>query len=238
VFCLCCKLFSIMPRVPDPTRRFICRICQRETGHWPLASGPVKDSEKRLQREESSYQLFAVVQCRDCKSTTYCLDTCVHPGHMMGDTYVQQTDYFPPVPVRIRPEWVGRLQDGYQSILAEIYQAIDNSLFFLASTGTRTAVDQLIVDKIGDAGSFEDKILKLVANKTIDEEEGKILVALIDAGSASAHRSYRPDPEKMNHMMEILEAIFYKSLIEPEKKKDLARKAEELSQSTPPRKTF
>jgi Domain of unknown function (DUF4145) len=226
-----------MPQLPDPTIRIICRICQRETGHWPLASGRVKDSEKRLQNEESSYQLFAVLQCRDCKSTTYCLDTRVHPGHMMGDSYVQQRDYFPPVPVRIRPEWFCRLQDGYQSILAEVYQAIDNSLFFLASTGTRTAVDQLIVDKIGDAGSFEDKILKLVASKIIDDAEGKILIALIDAGSASAHRSNRPDLEKMNHMMEILEAIFYKLLIEPEKKKEPARKTEELRQSTPPRKT-
>jgi hypothetical protein len=226
-----------MPQLPDLTRRFICRMCQRETSHWPLAHGLVRGSEKRLQNEESSYQSFHILQCRDCKSTTYCLDTCVHPGHMMGDSYVQRTDYFPPVPVRIRPEWFGSLQDGYQSILAEVYQAIDNSLFFLASTGTRTAVDQLIVDKIGDAGSFGDKIQKLVASKIIDDAEGKNLVALIDAGSASAHRSYRPDLEKMNHMMEILEAIFYKLLIEPEKKKELARKAEELRQSTPPRKT-
>ena len=65
---------------------------------------------------------------------------------MIGDSYIAQTDYLPPVPVRTKPEWFGRLPQGYQSILAEVYQAIDNSLFFLASTGTRTAVDQLIVE--------------------------------------------------------------------------------------------
>jgi hypothetical protein len=156
---------------------------------------------------------------------------------MIGSPYINQTDYFPPLPVRTKPEWFDRLPNGYQSILSEVYQAIDNSLFFLASTGTRTSVDRLIVEKIGDVGSFKDKILKLVASQIIDDAEGNILVALIDAGSASAHRNFRPDLENINHMMEILEAIFYKLLIEPEKKKELARKAEELRQSTPPRKT-
>jgi hypothetical protein len=83
---------------------------------------------------------------------------------MIGDPYIKHTDYFRPLPVRTKPEWFDRLPSGYQSILSEVDQAIDNSPFFLSSTGTRTAVDQLIVDKIGDAGSFEDKILKLVGS--------------------------------------------------------------------------
>ncbi|TKB69584.1 MAG: DUF4145 domain-containing protein [Nitrospira sp.] len=223
-------------QLPDPTRRFICRTCQRETGHWPIAHGPVKGSEKLLLGQETSSQIFQVVQCRDCKSTTYCLDTRVHPGHMMGDSYVERTDYFPPLQVRTRPDWFSQLPEGYQSILAEVYQAIDNSLFFLASTGTRTAVDQLIVEKIGDAGRFEDKIIELVERKIIDNTQGEMLLALINAGSASAHRSYKPDSETINHMMDILEAIFYSLLIEPDKRKDLERKAAEIRKSTPPRK--
>ncbi|MEO7863280.1 MAG: hypothetical protein ABIU05_23155, partial [Nitrospirales bacterium] len=39
---------------------------------------------------------------------------------------------------RTRPEWLSNLQGGYQYILGDIYQAIDDSLFFLASTGMRT----------------------------------------------------------------------------------------------------
>jgi len=222
-----------MPRVSDMRSLFLCRICQRESVHVAIANGPLKRSATTR-----SYQTFQVVQCSTCESTTYVIETHVHPGPMMGDPEIQSMEFFPPVPVRIRPEWFARLPEAYQSILAEVYRAIDNSLYFLASTGTRTAVDQLLVEKIGDVGRFEEKILKLVGSQVIDDAEGKLLVALIDAGSASAHRNYRPDLEKINHMMEILEAIFYKLLIEPEKKKDLARKAEELSRSTPPRKTL
>lgn len=228
--------------IPDTTQRLTCRICQRETGHESLAAGRVDGSEKHEKTGHNSFyvrsrQSFIVLQCRDCKSTIYCLETLnFRNPQLMQITCDRQTEYFPPLPKRTRPEWLSNIQDGYQAILGEVYQAIDNSLFFLASTGTRTAVDQLIVEKIGDVGTFKDKIRKLVEDTSIDATEGEFLVALIDAGSASAHRSYKPTPENMNHMMEILEAIFYKLLIEPERKKELTRKAEELRQATPPRK--
>ena len=217
------------------TRRFICRICQRKTGHWPIANGQVKGSEKKLKRSESSFKTFQVVQCKDCGTTTYCIDTKIHPGPMIGDSYTKNTEYFPPIPLRIKPEWYSYLTENYQAILDEVYMALDNSLFFLSSTGTRTALDQLIIEKIGDIGDFKTKIKKLVANKIIDETESAMLLAVIDAGSASAHRSYRPDNELINHMMDILEAVFYKLVVEPEKKKELKKKAEELRKSTPKR---
>jgi len=154
-------------KIPDPTKRFICRQCQRETGHWPIAHGDVKGSLKKLERGESSFQTFQVFQCKDCGVTTYCIDTKIHPGPMMGDSWTQTTDYYPPLPLRIKPVWYVYLPDDYQAILNEVYNALDNSLFFLASTGTRTALDQLIVEKIGDAGNFNAKLKKLVTNNII-----------------------------------------------------------------------
>ena len=223
-------------KIPDMTRRFMCRACQRETGHWPIANGELKGSYKKLERERSSVQTFQVMQCKDCGTTTYCIDTRIHPGYMMGDSYIETTDYFPPLPLRTKPAWYGSLSKGYQTILAEVYQAIDNSLFFLSSTGVRTAIDKLIVEKIGDAGGFKDKVDRLVAKKIIDDTDGEMLLALIDAGSASAHRSYKPKPEIINHMMDILEDIFFKLLVEPKKKKELKKKADKLRKSTPKRK--
>jgi hypothetical protein len=223
-------------KVPDMTRRFICRTCQRETGHWPIANGPIKGSEKILKGTETSFQTFQVVQCKDCGATVYCIDTQIHPGPMMGDRYTHKTDYFPPLPMRTKPKWFSSLAECYQTTLSEVYQAVDNSLFFLSSTGARTALDQLIVEKIGDAGNFKDKVKQLVARKIIDDKEKVMLLAVIDAGSASAHRSYKPDPTMINHMMDILEAIFYKLLIEPEEKKVLEKKARDLLKSTPKRR--
>lgn len=216
------------------TRRFLCRICQRETGHWPIANGQVKGSEKKLKRGESSFKTFQVVQCKDCGATTYCIDTKIHLAPMIGDSYIKNK-YFPPIPLRIKPEWYSYLTENYQAILDEVYTALDNSLFFLSSIGIRTALDQLIIEKIGDIGNFKTKVKKLVANKIIDEAESAMLLSVIDAGSASTHRSYRPDNELINHMMNILEAVFYKLVVELEKKKELKKKAEEVRKSTPKR---
>ena len=154
---------------------------------------------------------------------------------MMGDSYVQETTYYPALTKRIKPDWYNSLADHYQSVLFEVYSAIDNELFFLASSGTRTALDQLIVEKIGDTGCFDQKVQKLVRENIIDEDEKEMLLAVIDAGSASAHRSYSPELSAIKHMMDILETIFYKLLIEPKKKEELKAKAKELRKLTPKR---
>jgi hypothetical protein len=156
---------------------------------------------------------------------------------MMGDSYTQSTLYYPPLPFRVRPKWYHELPEFYQHILDEVYQALDNSLFFLASTGTRTALDLLIVEKIGDIGSFKAKLGQLCSTGMIDSAEQDMLLAVIDAGNASAHRSYKPDDEAMNHMMEILEEIFYKMIVAPSRKRDLTAKAKALRETTPKRDT-
>jgi len=154
---------------------------------------------------------------------------------MMGDSYVQETTYYPALTKRIKPDWYNSLADPYQSVLSEVYSAIDNELFFLASSGIRTALDQLIVEKIGDIGRFDQKVQKLVSENIIDEDEKEMLLPVIDAGSASAHRSYKPELSAIKHIMDILAAIFYKLLIEPEEKEELKAKAKELRKVTPKR---
>lgn len=223
-------------RFPNMTRRFLCRQCQRETGHRILASGVVGGTEKKLEREESSSQTFQVFQCEDCGVTTYCVETKIHPGHMMGDPYIQSTHYYPPLPLRIKPSWYGCLPNDYQDIFNEVYTALDNSLFCLASIGARTALDKLIVERITDAGTFKEKLKELVTKGTIDETEKIKFSAVIDAGSASAHRNCKPCSKSMNYIMDILEKIFYNLVIEPEENKELLRKAEELRKSIPKRK--
>jgi hypothetical protein len=133
--------------ISDLKRRFRCRDCQRETSHWSIKGGRVSGSERPLEGPSSSFQMFQVVQCQECRSITFCVDTMIHPGPMIGHSYTQCTEYYPPLPFRAKPEWYDDLPEFYQHVLNEIYQALDNSLFFLASTGTRTALDRLMVEK-------------------------------------------------------------------------------------------
>lgn len=205
------------------------------TKHILIANGQVKGTRKQFQGDSHSFQTFELVQCGDCGSHTYCLDTKMYPGHMMGDIYTESTQYFPPVPFRLKPEWYWQLSEKYREILNEIYSALDNSLFFLASTGTRTVLDQLIVEKIGDVGGFKAKVTELMDRGTIDEDEKEMLLAVIDAGSASAHRNFRPSDDLLKSMMDILEEVLFKLLVAPSRKRKLKEKAKAIKKATPKR---
>lgn len=222
-------------KIPENSRSFICRGCRRTTKHIPIFNGQVRESKKQLQGNSHSFQTFELVQCRECGSHTYCLDTKIYPGHMMGDTYTECSEYFPPVPFRLKPEWYVELSEKYKEILNEIYSALDNSLFFLASCGTRTVIDQLIVEKIGDIGGFETKIVELINKGIIDEDEKEMFLAVINAGSASAHRNFRPTDDLLKSMMDIMEEILFKLLITPNRKRELKNKAKAIKKATPQR---
>ena len=153
----------------------------------------------------------------------------------MGDSYIEEFHYYPPLPFRIRPEWYKKLARNYKVVLNEIYKALDESLFILASIGARTAIDKLMVDRIGDAGSFENKLKQLVERGVIDKTDKEILSSVINTGSASAHRSFCPNQRHLRHIMDILETIFFKLIIEPGEKQKLAKKAKSLLAATPNR---
>jgi hypothetical protein len=113
---------------------------------------------------------------------------------------------------------------------------VDNRLLFLASSGIRTAIDQLIVAKIGDVGNFKTKLDTLESKSIIDPDEKEFLGAVIDAGSASAHRSFCPEVETIYQMLDILESIFFKILIAPKRRDALKNKAKAIRGETPKRK--
>jgi hypothetical protein len=166
---------------------------------------------------------------------TFLIDHYV--GHnISGDPGVERTEYYPALTFRFKPLWFTDLPESYQETLNEVYIALDNSLYRLASAGTRTAIDCLIIDQIGDVGTFKDKVEGLVNKGVIDNDEKDILLALIDAGSASMHRSFKPDRDLVEHMMDILDKILFKICIEPKEKEDLRKKAEALRKKTPKRK--
>lgn len=223
-----------MPELPDPTRIFICRTCQRETHHWSICRKRVDEDNVKINSRTYSWRISSTMKCRDCGTLTFLIDTFV-VHNMGGDPGVQNTVYFPPLPFRIRPIWLSKLPKNYLNLLKEVYNALDNSLYILASSGTRTVIDCLITEQIGDIGGFEEKVKELVNRRLIDNDEKDILLALIDAGSASMHRSFYPSKDLINHMIDILEKIVFKFCIEPEEKQALKKKAQALRKKTPKR---
>jgi hypothetical protein len=210
--------------------RLYCNLCERETTHLELGSGRLENFDPIEAKENRTYQ---VLVCRECGHVTYRTLYWIHD--FGGDPYVDKMDVFPPPSFRPRPKWYARLDERYRLILDEVYLALDHGMFFIASTGTRTALDSLIVDRIEDIGDFKEKIDELVKRAILEPDLGELLRKVIDAGSASAHRGFKPDAESIKTMMDITEQIFYRVCIEPKDRYQLKVKAEELQKQTPKR---
>jgi hypothetical protein len=213
-----------------------CNKCIRETRHSILAS--VKQSGSSSEFEElgiyGEYQ-HQILQCRGCEYVTYrTISWFAEAQHDDYHTVYEENRY--PLPVsHQKPVWFNQLSGVLQSILDEMYTAIQHDLRYLAAVGARTALDIVIVDKIGDIGTFAEKIKNLEKSEFISNEEAELITAVVEAGNASAHRGYFPDKKHLISMIEILESLLHKFYVQDSDKKKLLSVARNIKKVVPPR---
>jgi hypothetical protein len=128
-----------------------------------------------------------------------------------------ETVYWPSVTARQRPKWLETLRSRDKSLgllLDEMYSALDADLRVLAAIGARTAFDRASeLLGVDPAISFQEKLDSLGVNGKISLDEETTLDALVDAGSAAAHRAWRPQTDELNTMVDVVESFLYRSLI-------------------------
>ena len=96
--------------------------------------------------------------------------------------------------------------------------------------GARTLVDMAFLDKIGDAGTFKDKLKALEEQGFIGHRNREVLTAALDAGHAAAHRGHKYSTDQVNQVMDIVENLLQAIYILP-------HGAASLKMATPLRKT-
>ena len=74
---------------------------------------------------------------------------------------------------------------------------------------------------IDPANTFAEKLNELTKSGRIGTTERDNLDALTDAGSAAAHRGWRPTLRQLDTMMSILEAFLYRTFVLEEEVKRL-----------------
>jgi hypothetical protein len=143
-------------------------------------------------------------------------------------TYWPSPSPSPPRARRPRPPWLGFAYDdhpelsiGFASdypelatLLCELYTALDNGLPILATIGMRTVFD-CASQKLGTDPnqSFADKLKELTAGNKIGGEEKEMLSVLADAGSAAAHRGWKPPEDDIDHLMDALENFLVRAFV-------------------------
>jgi hypothetical protein len=125
--------------------------------------------------------------------------------------------YWPAPSKRIVPEWVYDLiliDHDLSDIISDIYIALNNNLRMLAKIGIRTGFDQASrLLGVDPNQTFAKKLCALLELGKIGSDEKETLNILTDGGNAAAHRGWKPEPEQLSTMMNVIEAFLYRAFI-------------------------
>lgn len=205
-----------------------CNRCLRRTRHAVLfrkvVEEPEIDDEGGLAYMETT--TYELLECRGCESfklrSTYQFNH-EHP----------EESYFPPAVTRPTPRWMATWQfqmshRALHSLFQEVYAALHAGSNRLAMMGARTLIDMVMLDKVGDHGTFAKNLDKMLAAGLISGANRNFLEAAIDAGSAAAHRGHRAEDGDLGNVMDIVENLTQAVY-------SLGAAADTLRTNTPPR---
>jgi hypothetical protein len=103
--------------------------------------------------------------------------------------------------------WLTHLPVLIRSLWEEVYQALRVGSFTLVAHGTRTLVERLAQDLIGDAGSFAQTLRALHEHGIISRREWERLTVAVEVGHAVVHRQLNVGQKEASALVHIIEAV-------------------------------
>jgi uncharacterized protein YutE (UPF0331/DUF86 family) len=200
-----------------------CNNCQHKTDHTILSVNEIKGNEPYDEEYYVSWSnTYTLYECKGC-----------HEVHMEKVFWFSEWDevektIYPPRISRKTPKWIESVPKKQKELLEEIYIALAANCTNLAVMGARSLIDLFILDKIGDSGTFIQKMQKLEENGFISKEQKEYINAALDTGHAVVHRGFNPDDDVVNKVMDIIENLLINY--------SLKKAGKELKRVTPKRK--
>ncbi|MFT8646417.1 DUF4145 domain-containing protein [Gluconacetobacter sp.] len=130
--------------------------------------------------------------------------------------------FLPPTIWRKTPVWLSVLTYTGEDknlhlfgIMTEVYEALNARLDTLAAIGIRTSFE-VVAEILGAPDiNFQKKIRWLVDNKAgLLTSEEEAFRTLVEAGNAAAHRGWRPKPEVIDALMNLLEGLVRRDIVD------------------------
>ena len=125
-------------------------------------------------------------------------------------------EYFPPSITRQKPQWRRQFLpfngylNSYDGLCDEIYGALAMGAHRLATMDIRALVERLMIDQVGDQGTFENNVKAFFsAGHVATNQQGMFRDTLIEAGHAAMHRDFEPSADTVNTLLDIVEGIMH-----------------------------
>lgn len=169
---------------------------------------------------------YCILQCCGCdtaffRSTEYHSES-VNYGYdrFTGEEYREadlDIKYWPSPAARERPDWlilVESFNSNLYSIVEQTYRAIDNNILTLAAIGIRTSVEcSANAFGINTNQSFQKILIDLEKEGRIGESEKDLLVTVVEAGNAAAHRGWSPKIDQFDILMAVVEQFLHRNIV-------------------------
>jgi Domain of unknown function (DUF4145) len=162
---------------------------------------------------------YDLLECAGCKDISLRL-TLNH----IDDT--SSVHYFPSPASRKVPDWLyeGNIARPLARLLHEIYQAVRGGQFRLAIMGVRALIEQVMIKKVGDNGSFVKNLDAFQQAGYVSLVQRDALNDILDAGHAAIHRAYEPKTKDIQIALDITEGIMAAIFVHTNAAKELSER--------------
>jgi hypothetical protein len=120
--------------------------------------------------------------------------------------------YYPSPASRKKPSWwiffgMAKEEEQLSELLFEIYQAVEGGQHRLATMGIRALLEQVMIAKVGDHGTFSENMDAFQTHGYISVIQFDILRRVMDLGHGAMHRGFNPTGDELNLALDIIETM-------------------------------
>lgn len=183
-----------------------CNTCGGERNHELLHAEKTSwsDDETGI----SGGDKYETLKCSGCENVK------LRHTSWFSEDEQESVNYFPASIFRRNPEWFSQLwlelgpEDEFvEQLLKEIYVALQHNLPSLAAMGVRSLLEKVMVSKVGDQGSFVKNISEFESRGYVSRIQRQRLEAILEAGHAAIHRTYKPSKKDVITLLDLTEHI-------------------------------
>lgn len=190
-----------------------CNRCGHSTKHTLLHQEEKSGSvcSWTVGGHRNAVREYSLLECCGCEDVVLKVVTSVLSER--GEKFHSE-DYYPPRVSRRKPQWLDDLPPEYLTLVDEVYSALHAGSRTLAMMGARALLDIFIERKVGNCGNFTAGLDSLVEQKYLAPVNRPVIESAVEAGNAAAHRAYRPPPDVLNAVMDIVENLVQHEVLE------------------------
>lgn len=110
------------------------------------------------------------------------------------------------------------------ALMREVYSALDNGSLRLAAMGIRAALENLMIEKVGDRQSFKANIDALQKAGYLSLRQAVALDTILEAGHAAVHRQWKPKSGDIDTVLEITNTLIESVYLHEESVRNLDKR--------------